>query len=96
MEPQTYARQMQSEMIHEIESTQPKYVVSMTIDISWLHSPRSENLIFDWAHRYIADNYVPVGFVNIIAPDRVEYYFGDIPQQVSALGEFILIYQRKR
>src|SRR5438477_2802927 len=96
MEPQTYARQMQSEMIHEIESTQPKYVVSMTIDISWLHSPRSENLIFDWAHRYIADNYVPVGFVNISAPDRVEYYFGDIPQQVSALGEFILIYQRKR
>jgi hypothetical protein len=95
MEPQTYARQMQSEMIHEIESKQPKYLVSMTIDTSWLHSPRSENLIFDWAHRYLADNYVAVGFVNIIAPDRVEYYFDDIPQQVSELGDFILIYRRK-
>jgi hypothetical protein len=95
MEAQTYARQMQSEMIHEIESAHPKYLISITMDISWLHTPRSGNLIFDWAHRYIADNYVAVGFINIIAPDRVEYYFDDIPQQVPELGEFILIYQRK-
>ena len=95
MEPQAYARQMQNEMIQEIESARPKYLISITIDISWLHSPRSENLIFEWAHRYIADNYVAVGFINIIAPDRVEYYFDDIPQQVPELGEFILIYQRK-
>ena len=95
MEAQTYARQMQSEMIHEIESAEPKYLISVTIDVSWLHSPRSEKLIFEWAQRYIADNYVPVGFVNIIAPDRVEYYFDDIPQQVPELGEFILIYRRK-
>jgi len=95
MEAQTYAHQMQSEMIHEIEAAEPKYLISVTIDVSWLHSPRSENLIFEWAHRYIAENYVAVGFINIIAPDRVEYYFGDIPQQVPELGEFILIYQRK-
>jgi hypothetical protein len=95
MEAQRYAREMQGEMIHEIELTQPKYLVSVTIDTSWLHSPRSENLIFDWAHRYIADNYIPVGFVNIIAPDRVEYYFDEVPQQVPELGDFILIYQRK-
>jgi hypothetical protein len=94
MEPQTYARQMQSEMIHEIESAKPKYLISVTVDTSWLHSPRSENRIFEWAQRYIADNYVPVGFVNMIAPDRVEYYFDDIPQQVPELGEFILIYRR--
>ena len=95
MEPQKYARQMQSEMIHEIESAQPKYLISITIDTSWLHSPRSENLIFEWAQRYIADNYIPVGFVNIIAPDRVEYYFDNIPEKVPELGQFILIYQRK-
>ena len=94
MEPQTYARQMQSEMIHEIESAKPKYLISVTVNTSWLHSPRSENRIFEWAQRYIADNYVPVGFVNMIAPDRVEYYFDDIPQQVPELGEFILIYRR--
>jgi 4-amino-4-deoxy-L-arabinose transferase-like glycosyltransferase len=94
MEAQRYARQMQSEMIHEIESAKPKYLISLTIDTSWLHSPRSENRIFEWAQRYIADNYVPVGFVNIIAPDRVEYYFDDIPQKVPELGEFILIYRR--
>ena len=31
MEPQTYARQMQSEMIHEIESAKPKYLISVTV-----------------------------------------------------------------
>src|SRR5437868_1142236 len=95
MEAQAYARQMQSEMIHEIESAEPKYLISITTGISWLRSPRSENLIFEWAQRYIAENYVAVGFVNIIAADRVEYYFDDIPQQVPELGEFILIYRRK-
>jgi len=95
MEAQTYALQMQGEMIHEIESARPKYLISVTIDTSWLRTPRSENLIFEWAQRYIADNYVPVGFVNIIAADRVEYYFDEIPQQVPELGQFILIYQRK-
>ena len=95
MEAQTYARQMQTEMIHEIEAAEPKYLISVTIDVSWLHSPRSENLIFEWAQRYIAENYVAVGFVNIIAADRAEYYFDDIPQQVPELGDFILIYRRK-
>ena len=95
MEAQKYARQMQSEMMHEIEAAEPKYLISVTIDVSWLHSPRSENLIFEWVQRYIAENYVAVGFINIIAEDRVEYYFDDIPQQVPELGEFILIYRRK-
>ena len=95
MEAQKYAGQMQSEMIHEIESAEPKYLISITIDTSWLRTPRSETRIFEWAQRYIADNYVAVGFVNIIAPDRVEYYFDDIPQQVPELGQFILVYQRK-
>jgi hypothetical protein len=95
METQRYARQMQGEMIREIESAEPKYLISVTVDTSWLHSARSENRIFEWAQRYTADNYVAVGFVNLIAPDRVEYYFDDIPQQVPELGEFILIYQRK-
>ncbi len=95
MEPQAYARQMQNEMIHEIESARPKYLISITIDTSWVHTPRSENLIFNWAHRYIADNYFAIDFINIVAPDRVEYYFDHIPQQVPELGDFILIYQRK-
>ena len=96
MERQKYARQMQSEMIHEIESAQPKYLISISMSLSWLRLPQSETLILEWAQRYTADNYVPVGFVNIIAPDRVEYYFDNIPEKVPELGEFILIYQRKR
>jgi 4-amino-4-deoxy-L-arabinose transferase-like glycosyltransferase len=45
MEPQKYARQMQEEMIHEIELARPRYLVSVAIDVSWSPSSESEQLI---------------------------------------------------
>ena len=51
MEPQSYARQMQEEMIREIELARPKYVVSVKMSTSWLRRPESESLIFTWANR---------------------------------------------
>ncbi|MGE5214048.1 MAG: ArnT family glycosyltransferase [Nitrospirota bacterium] len=94
MEPQKYAHQMQEEMISEIERTNPKYLVSVTMNDSWLKRPGSDPLIFSWANEYIAKNYVPAGFVNI-TPAETEYYFGDIPTTVATLKEYILIYRRK-
>src|SRR5258707_5957015 len=35
MEPQKYARQMQEEMIHEIESARPRFLVSVVLLNSW-------------------------------------------------------------
>jgi len=94
MEPQKYARQMQEEMISEIERTNPKYLVSFTMNDSWLRRPGSDLLIFSWANDYIAKNYVPVGFVNITSAET-EYYFDNIPTTVESLKDYILIYRRK-
>jgi 4-amino-4-deoxy-L-arabinose transferase-like glycosyltransferase len=95
MEPQKYARQMQEEMISEIERADPKYLVSITMNDSWLHRPESERLIFTWANEYVAKNYVPVGFVNITSAEA-EYYFGDVPPTMGTLKDYILIYRRNR
>src|SRR5207244_12207014 len=46
MEPQKYARQMQEEMIHEIERARPKYLVSVVMFYSWLWLHGSERLLF--------------------------------------------------
>jgi len=94
MEPQKYARQMQEEMISEIERANPKFLVSVVMNDSWLSRPGSDPLVFSWANEYIAKNYVPAGFVNITSAET-EYYFDNIPTTVATLKDYILIYTRK-
>lgn len=93
MEPQKYAQQMQREMIREIEATRPKYLVSVAIVYSWLRRPDSNEAIFNWANEYMAQNYTAAGFVNI-TPTKTDYFFGDVPQSVETLKNYILIYRR--
>ena len=93
MEPQKYARQMQDEMIHEIERASPKYLISVVMFDSWLWRPGSERLIFNWANEYAAQNYTAAGLVNM-TPRETDYFFGDVPPSVESLKNYILIYQR--
>jgi hypothetical protein len=95
MEAQKYASQMQQEMIREIERARPKFLIFVVMPDSWLQGPESERLIFAWANEYTAQNYTVAGFVNIVAPDKTDYYFGSVPQSVPQLGKYILIYERK-
>jgi len=94
MEPQKYAQQMQQEMIREIESARPRYLISVAMFYSWLRRPDSEPSIFTWVNEYMAQNYVADGFVNIM-PRETDYYFGDVPPSVENLKNYILIYKRK-
>ena len=93
MEPQKYAQQMQQEMIREIEGARPKYLISVAMGYSWLRRPDSEAAIFTWANEYMAQNYTAAGFVNI-KPTETDYFFGDVPQSVETLKNYILIYRR--
>jgi hypothetical protein len=93
MEPQKYAQQMQQEMIREIEAARPKYLISVAMVYSWLRRPDSAEAIFNWANQYMAQNYTPAGFVNITTT-KTDYFFGDVPQSVETLKNYILIYRR--
>jgi Dolichyl-phosphate-mannose-protein mannosyltransferase len=95
MEPQKYASQMQEEMIRDIERAHPKFLISVVMPDSWLQRPESERLIFTWANEYTGQNYTVAGFVNMVAPDKTDYYFDNVPQLVPRLGKYILIYERK-
>ncbi len=94
MEPQPYAHQMQEEMIHEIESARPRFLVLIVIDKSWLARPDSDQTIFRWANKYCGDNYEEIGLINM--SDRgTDYYFSTEPVGVTPAGDHILIYRRK-
>ena len=95
MEAHRYATQMQEEMIREIEQARPKFLISVVMPDSWLQRSESEKLIFNWATEYTTQNYTVAGFVNMVAPDKTDYYFGSVPQSVPQLGKYVLIYERK-
>jgi hypothetical protein len=94
MEPQPYAHQMQQEMIREIETAHPKFLVFVVVNKSWLAWQDSDQSIFRWADTYCDANYEEVGLVNI--SDRgTDYYFLGRPANVAPAAEHILIYRRK-
>jgi hypothetical protein len=94
MEPQPYAHQMQEEMIHEIETAGPRFLVLVVMNKSWLAGPDSDQTIFRWADSYCDANYEEVGLINIF--DRgTDYYFSTPPAGVKPAADHILIYRRK-
>jgi hypothetical protein len=52
MERQAYATRMQDEMIHEIETNKPEYVVFVDDKFSWLPKEESDRKILDWWQNY--------------------------------------------
>jgi hypothetical protein len=77
MESQPYARTMQEEMIQEIESAHPTYLVFVGIGLSWLPRPGSDQTILQWASRYTQACYGLVGIADIDAPDSTKYAWED-------------------
>ncbi len=61
MEPQAYARKMQEEMISEIETVRPKYMVLFDFRGSWKYREDSVKTILGWMVRYRNTCYTTVG-----------------------------------
>jgi hypothetical protein len=95
MEAQSYARQMQEEMISEIELARPRYLISVAMGASWSRHSDSEELIFTWTNEYLNQHYKVVGLVNTLSVDRTDYYFDQVPTTLPELGSYILICERR-
>jgi hypothetical protein len=95
MEAHSYARQMQEEMIRQIESARPKYLIWINVPPSWARLRTSEGMIFAWVNDYVQKFYDVVGLVNILYPDPTEYYFDRLPDPMPQLVNYILICRRK-
>jgi hypothetical protein len=94
MEPQPFAKQMQQEMIREIESARPKFLVLVVMNRSWLVWPDSDLSIFKWAATYCDVNYDEVALINI-SDNGTDYYLSGHPSNVTRTPDHILVYQRK-
>jgi len=97
METQPYALQMQNEMIHEIETAQPEYIVHEVAEELWLRAPGSPSRIFDWFAAYHPQHYQLVGVAETISDTRSEYRWGAAAAQAyqPASEWYLAVYRRK-
>jgi hypothetical protein len=72
----SYARKMQEQMIKEVESAGPKFLVFVNVSTSWLARPDSEKMIFEWLAQYTDKYYRKVGIIDIISQELTVYRWG--------------------
>jgi hypothetical protein len=75
MEPQPFALKMQHEMISDIETHKPEFVVFADNIMSWNRRPDSDPTIFNWWDSY-RTHYTLVGMADIISPTQTIYVLG--------------------
>jgi len=94
MEPQAFASTMQRDMIREIETNSPEFIVFVNQNFSWVQAPQSDVTIFRWWNDY-KTNYTTVGLVEENWPKPSRFFWGTNAAAYGKLkGIGLEIYQR--
>jgi tetratricopeptide (TPR) repeat protein len=95
VENQPYALTMQKEVIRDVETSQPDYVVYVTYDSSWFRRISSPVDIFNWWNTYQRQHYGQlVGVANLISADHTEFRWGNFGTYQLQSDAAVLIYKR--
>jgi len=96
MEPQPNALRMQQEMMQEIESNKPEYLVWIGYKNSWLARPDSNPAIFGWFEKYAGKFYETAGVLDA-RPNEAAVFLSGVEAENfhGTAGQYISIYKRK-
>ena len=95
-EPQPNAGLMQLDMINEIESARPEYLVWIGFPNSWLLWPTSDTTLSDWAAQYIHKFYIETGIAYTTADGSTAFLWDDDARNYHGpTGNHITVYQRR-
>ena len=96
MELQPYAAAMQHQMIREIETANPRYLVFVKAPTSWLVRPDSDLTIFGWFNEY-QRSFTRVGLVDIVSEKETVYRWGEaMVGYAPHSNAWLLIFERGR
>jgi hypothetical protein len=96
MESQRFASQMQAEMIKEVESAHPRYLVFVRIDHSWLVSPSSDQRIVGWARDYVGRCYDLVGVADLFSEEKSGIVWDAAAQSYEAQSDNLVYTFRRK
>jgi len=94
MEKQRYALRMQEEMIREIETAKPEYVVYVQDPMSWLQREESETRILKWWENYRPDHYEMIKMMPVMEPVPKDEANGEEGKQRQR--GYLMLLERKR
>jgi hypothetical protein len=89
MEPQPFASQMQYEMMNEIQTNKPEFLVYINDRDSWNVRPASDPSIFKWFSNYTTN------YDKVLAMDPVTTVPGKAGKNVTTTHIDAIIYRRK-
>jgi hypothetical protein len=95
MEAHPYALSMQKEMIREIESAKPRYLIYINVGASWLRRKSSKRLIFDWFGHYSRKHYELAGIVDIGKNGTTYLWEEDAIRYRPESRTYVRIFRRK-
>lgn len=96
LEPHSFARTMQDEMILELEAASPKFIVDVHIPHTGEAKEYSSKRIFEWAAEYEKKFYEQVGLVIVPEYGTAKYYWGaDARRTGPYTGDHIEIFRRR-
>ena len=96
MELQPYAAAMQQQMIREIESADPRYLVFVRASGSWLMREHSDRTIFGWFEQYHR-NFQRVGVADVLArPGTVYRWDADALTYAPRSDVWLMVFERGR
>jgi hypothetical protein len=95
MKTHPYALKMQEEMIQQIESAEPKFLIFVNIRTSWLPRPGSNTMILEWFQQFKI-KYELVGIVDIISMDKTIFRWDNDAQGYSPQSDtWLTVLKRK-
>ncbi|MFA5251503.1 MAG: glycosyltransferase family 39 protein [Phycisphaerae bacterium] len=95
MELSLYALQMQEEMIQQIETAKPRFLIVVYMMSSWVEMPNSEKQIFHWFNQY-RQYYKIVGIVDIVSINQTIYCWNeDAVEYTPQSKNWLTVFERK-
>jgi hypothetical protein len=96
MESNSFVRSMQQEMITQIETAKPEFLVSVNIAMSWLVNSSSDKTIFKWLESYCPQFYDLAGIVDILPSGQTVYRWNKQTVNYTPASEYwVAVYKRR-
>ncbi|MGD1041947.1 MAG: glycosyltransferase family 39 protein [Sedimentisphaerales bacterium] len=96
MELQPSAMQMQEEMIAQIETANPEFVIFVDIPMSWLVRPNSVKKIFEWCPPYLSARYEVVGIADVVANRPTIWRWNNQAANYKPVSSSVVVLKRRQ
>ncbi len=87
--------QWQREFAKDVEKAKPKFVIFFNHPLSLLVQPNTDKYVFEWANKFISENYHIVGLVDMIEGQQSVYVYNEKMNTYKPVSQnLIYIYER--